>query len=84
MVPAHRGQTASRRLRRIEAARNDHQLDASPRQRQVTDPTMIPTCTRREAVPQDGHAADSFDARTVIVVLWRQNRCVPMKNGGND
>jgi hypothetical protein len=26
-----------------EAARNDHQLDASSRQRQVADPTMVPT-----------------------------------------
>jgi hypothetical protein len=26
-------------------------------------------CTRREAVPQDGHAEYSFDARTVIVVF---------------
>jgi hypothetical protein len=26
-------------------------------------------CTRRESVPQDGHAADTFDARTVIVVF---------------
>jgi hypothetical protein len=26
-----------------EAARNDHKLDAPSRQRQITDPTMVPT-----------------------------------------
>jgi hypothetical protein len=26
-------------------------------------------CTRREAVPQDGHVEYSFDARTLIVVF---------------
>jgi hypothetical protein len=47
----------------------------------TTSPTLLPDsgrsrtrrwyrlCTRRETVLQDGHAADSFDARTVIVVV---------------
>jgi hypothetical protein len=29
-----------------EAARNDNQLNASSRQRQVADPAMVPTCAR--------------------------------------
>ena len=48
-----------------EAARNDHQLDASSRQRQVADPTMVPTVH----APRSGTAG-----WTCRIFLRRTNR----------